>query len=80
MISIAVKRKCLNELGMMIKMDAVGTDAEFVEDEDGVAYDLTGMSDAEVLEMLMRSAEVGRNLFFEERPVIEEEHDNEVLI
>lgn len=80
MISLAVKRKCLDELGMKIKMDAVGTDVEFVEDEDGVSYDLTGMSDADVLDMLKRSVEIGRNLFFEERPAIKDEYNSDVLI
>lgn len=80
MISTIVKRKCLTDLGMMIKMDAVGTYAEFVEDEDGIAYDLTGMTDSEALDMLRRSNEEGRNLFFVERPIIEPEHDEETLV
>ncbi|MBR3741030.1 MAG: hypothetical protein IKO94_01205 [Selenomonadaceae bacterium] len=51
-----------------IKHDEGGSDTIFVEDDDGNAFSLDGLTDQQIMDKIERSKKAGINLFFIECP------------
>lgn len=57
-----------NAFGACIGMDEAGSGVLFVEDEAGNAYNLSGLTDTQIIDKIERSTKAGVNLFFVECP------------
>lgn len=78
MISKELCIKCLKELGTCpIRDDSIGADRQFMTDDDGQIYEVSHLSDGQAADLIQRSKEAGRNLFFEECPTVTIDDDPE---
>ena len=65
----SARNRYFEAFGKPISRDEAGSGVLFVEDEDGNAYDLSGLTDAQIIDKIERSAKAGVNLFFAECPL-----------
>lgn len=68
MINKRIREEYLAAFNECIIMDECGSGTIFVEDEDGNAYSLNGLSNEQIMDKIERSKKAGVNLFYNECP------------